>query len=77
MCLHFNFFDKIFLMEKELVTAGIKKVLRDAFRAEDKLQQSVFQRNIPVKQIVTAVSQGAVAALTAFEDIANPYWKKV
>ena len=29
-----------------------------------------------VKQIVTAVSQGAVAALTAFEDIANPYWKR-
>ncbi|TAL25614.1 MAG: FAD-binding protein [Nitrospirae bacterium] len=29
-----------------------------------------------IKQIVTAVSQGAVAALTAFEDIANPYWKK-
>ncbi|OGW30397.1 MAG: hypothetical protein A2X54_01075 [Nitrospirae bacterium GWF2_44_13] len=29
-----------------------------------------------VKQIVTAVSQGAVAALTAFEDVANPYWKK-
>jgi thioredoxin reductase (NADPH) len=29
-----------------------------------------------VKQIVTAVSQGAVAALTAFEDMANPYWKK-
>ncbi len=29
-----------------------------------------------VKQIVTAVSQGAVAALTAFEDIVNPYWKK-
>lgn len=29
-----------------------------------------------VKQIVTAVSQGASAALTAFEDIANPYWKK-
>lgn len=28
-----------------------------------------------VKQIVTAVSQGASAALTAFEDIANPYWK--
>ncbi|PIP69324.1 MAG: thioredoxin-disulfide reductase [Nitrospirae bacterium CG22_combo_CG10-13_8_21_14_all_44_11] len=134
---------------------------RDAFRAEDRLQQSVFQRNVPVmwntsvkeitgdsivekvkvedtktgdtniikadavfvaigyepnndiaeglglkmdeegyikvddkmrtsmplvyaagditggvKQIVTAVSQGAVAALTAFEDIANPYWKK-
>jgi len=134
---------------------------RDAFRAEDRLQQSVFQRNVPVmwntsvkeitgdsivekvkvedtktgdtniikadavfvaigyepnndiaeglglkmdeegyikvddkmrtsmplvyaagditggvKQIVTAVSQGAVATLTAFEDIANPYWKK-
>jgi thioredoxin reductase (NADPH) len=30
-----------------------------------------------VKQIVTAVSQGAVAALTTFEDIANPYWKKI
>lgn len=28
------------------------------------------------KQIVTAVSQGAVAALTVFEDISNPYWKK-
>jgi thioredoxin reductase (NADPH) len=28
-----------------------------------------------VKQIVVAVSQGSVAALTAFEDIANPYWK--
>jgi thioredoxin reductase (NADPH) len=28
-----------------------------------------------VKQIVTAISQGAVAALTAFEDMANPYWK--
>lgn len=29
-----------------------------------------------VKQIVTAVSQGAIAALTVFEDISNPYWKK-
>ncbi len=29
-----------------------------------------------VKQIVTAVSQGAVAALTAFEDVLNPYWKE-
>jgi len=29
-----------------------------------------------VKQIVAAVSQGAVAALASFEDIANPYWKK-
>ena len=29
-----------------------------------------------VKQIVTAVSQGATAALTVFEDISNPYWKK-
>jgi thioredoxin reductase (NADPH) len=29
-----------------------------------------------VKQIVTAVSQGAVAALTVFEDLSNPYWKK-
>ena len=29
-----------------------------------------------IKQIVTAVSQGAVAALTVFEDITNPYWKK-
>ncbi len=27
-----------------------------------------------VKQIVVAVSQGSVAALTAFEDISNPYW---
>lgn len=29
-----------------------------------------------IKQIVTAVSQGAVAAMTIFEDISNPYWKK-
>jgi thioredoxin reductase (NADPH) len=29
-----------------------------------------------VKQIATAVGQGAVAAITAFEDISNPYWKK-
>lgn len=28
-----------------------------------------------VKQIVTAVSHGAAAALTAFEDMSNPYWK--
>jgi thioredoxin reductase (NADPH) len=29
-----------------------------------------------VKQIVVAVSQGALAAISAFEDIANPYWLK-
>lgn len=29
-----------------------------------------------VKQIVVAVSQGSIAALTAFEDMANPYWKE-
>lgn len=29
-----------------------------------------------VKQIATAVGQGAVAAITAFEDLSNPYWKK-
>lgn len=29
-----------------------------------------------VKQIVVAVAQGSVAALTAFEDIASPYWKR-
>jgi thioredoxin reductase (NADPH) len=29
-----------------------------------------------VKQIVVAVGQGSVAALSAFEDIASPYWKK-
>lgn len=28
-----------------------------------------------VKQIAVAVGQGSIAALTAFEDIANPYWK--
>jgi thioredoxin reductase (NADPH) len=28
-----------------------------------------------VKQIVVAVSQGSIAALSAFEDLANPYWK--
>ncbi len=29
-----------------------------------------------IKQIVVAVSQGSIAALTAFEDISNPYWKE-
>jgi len=29
-----------------------------------------------IKQIVTAVSQGATAALSIFEDTSNPYWKK-
>lgn len=29
-----------------------------------------------VKQIVVAVSEGSQAALTAFEDIASPYWKE-
>ncbi len=28
-----------------------------------------------IKQIVTAVSQGSVAAITAFEDLMSPYWK--
>jgi hypothetical protein len=29
-----------------------------------------------LKQIVTAVGQGAVAANTIFEDLAKPYWKE-
>lgn len=29
-----------------------------------------------VRQIVTAVSEGAIAALSAFEDLVNPYWLK-
>ncbi len=29
-----------------------------------------------IKQIVTAVSQGAIAAMSIFEDISKPYWKK-
>lgn len=29
-----------------------------------------------VKQIATAVGQGAVAAITAFEELSSPYWKK-
>ena len=29
-----------------------------------------------VRQIVTAVGEGATATLSAFEDLANPYWKK-
>ena len=29
-----------------------------------------------IKQIVTAVSQGAVAAMAIFEDFAHPYWKE-
>lgn len=28
-----------------------------------------------VRQIVTAVSEGSIAAMSAFEDISNPYWK--
>ena len=29
-----------------------------------------------VKQIAVAVGQGSIAAMTAFEDIASPYWAK-
>ena len=29
-----------------------------------------------VRQIVTAVSEGSIAALAAFEDLMNPYWSK-
>jgi thioredoxin reductase (NADPH) len=29
-----------------------------------------------IKQIATAVGQGSVAAISAFEDLASPYWKK-
>lgn len=29
-----------------------------------------------VRQIVTAIGEGSTAAITAFEDLANPYWKK-
>lgn len=29
-----------------------------------------------VKQIVTALGQGAIAAITAFEELASPYWKE-
>ena len=29
-----------------------------------------------IKQIATAVGQGSVAAISAFEDMASPYWKK-
>lgn len=29
-----------------------------------------------VRQIVTAVSEGATATLSAFEDLTNPYWRK-
>lgn len=28
-----------------------------------------------IKQIVTAVGQGSIAAITAYEDLMNPYWK--
>jgi thioredoxin reductase (NADPH) len=28
------------------------------------------------KQIVTAAGQGAGAAMSIFEDLINPYWKK-
>jgi len=29
-----------------------------------------------VRQIVTAIGEGATAVLSAFEDISHPYWKK-
>jgi thioredoxin reductase (NADPH) len=29
-----------------------------------------------VRQIVTAVGDGATAALSAFEDLSNPYWMR-
>ena len=56
--------------------------------ADGYIQHDSFHRtNIPgiysagdveggYKQIVTATGQGAAAAMTIFEDIINPYWKK-
>ena len=32
MCFHFNFFDRILFMEKELITEDIKAALRSAFK---------------------------------------------
>ena len=29
-----------------------------------------------VKQIAVAVGQGSIAAISAFEDLSNPYWQK-
>ena len=61
---------------------GLKMDVEGYIKVDDKMRTSMplvyAAGDITggVKQIVTAVSQGAVAALTAFEDIANPYWKK-
>jgi thioredoxin reductase (NADPH) len=30
-----------------------------------------------LQQIVTAIGEGSVAAMSAFEDISHPYWKEV
>ena len=55
--------------------------------ADGYIKNDNFRTNIPgiyaagdvtggFKQIVTAAGYGSEAALTVFEDIINPYWKK-
>ena len=62
-------------LDIELDPAGYIKV-DDKMRTSLPMVYAAGDVTGGIKQIVVAVSQGSVAALTVFEDTANPYWKE-
>ncbi len=80
--------DGVFVAVGYQPAVSLAKKIGIALDAEGYVQHDAQHRtNIPgiysagdveggYKQIVTATGQGAAAAMTIFEDLINPYWKK-
>lgn len=80
--------DGVFIAIGYQPSVGLAKKIGVELNDEGFIKQDSFHRtNIPgvysagdveggYKQIVTATGQGAAAAMTIFEDMINPYWKK-
>jgi thioredoxin reductase (NADPH) len=80
--------DAIFIAVGEIPNSGLAKEIGVLVDGENYIKVDRNMRtNIPriyaagdviggVRQIVTAVGTGAVAAVSAFEDLGEPYWKK-
>jgi thioredoxin reductase (NADPH) len=69
-------------------SVNLPKKIGIELNEEGYIKHEQYRTNIPgiytagdvvggYKQIVTAAGQGAEAALTIFEDLINPYWKKI
>ncbi|MGE4291492.1 MAG: FAD-dependent oxidoreductase [Desulfovibrio sp.] len=59
----------------ELDKAGFVKVDKN-MRTSQRMIYACGDLTGGVQQIVTAIGEGSVAAITAFEDISHPYWKE-